>query len=67
MDIYIGNIIADIKRGNKQAFKKLFDDYFPILCVFATHYIDDKEICKDFVQEAFLAYWERKDDFDDIL
>ena len=44
MNIHIENIIADIKRGNKQAFKKLFDDYHPILCVFSNHYIEDKEV-----------------------
>ncbi len=67
MNIHIENIIADIKRGNKQAFKKLFDDYYPILCVFASHYIEDKEVCKDIAQDVLLAYWERKEDFDDIL
>ena len=67
MNIYKGNIIADIKRGNKNAFKKLFDDYFPILCVFSFHYVEDKEVCKDIVQESFLSYWERKENFDDLL
>ena len=67
MNIHIENIIADIRRGNKQAFKKLFDDYYPILCVFASHYIEDKEVCKDIAQDVLLAYWERKEDFDDIL
>lgn len=67
MNIHTGNIIEDIRRGNKQAFKKLFDDYYPILCVFSYHHITDREVCKDIVQEAFLAYWERKEDFDDLL
>lgn len=67
MSIYIENIIADIRRGNKNAFKKLFDDYYPILCVFSSHYIEDKEVCKDIAQDALLAYWERKKDFNDIL
>ena len=67
MNIHIENIIADIKRGNKQAFKKLFDDYYPILCVFSNHYIEDKEVCKDIAQDVLLAYWERKEDFNDIL
>ena len=67
MNIHIENIIADIKRGNKQAFKKLFDDYYPILCVFSAQYIEDKEICKDIAQETLLAYWEHREDFDDIL
>ena len=67
MNTHIENIIADIRRGNKQAFKKLFDDYYPILCVFASHYIEDKEVCKDIAQDVLLAYWERKEDFDNIL
>lgn len=66
MNIYIENIIADIKRGDKNAFKKLFDDYYPILCVFAAQYIEDKEVCKDIVQEAFLSCWEKKEDFENI-
>lgn len=67
MNIYIENIITEIKRGNKQAFKELFDEYFSILCVFSTHYINEKEVCKDIAQESLLAYWERKEDFNDIL
>lgn len=60
------NIIVDIQRGSKQAFKKLFDDYYPILCVFATRYIEDKDVCKDIAQEALLAYWERKNNFETL-
>jgi len=55
VNIHIENIIADIKRGNKQAFKKLFDDYYPILCAFSNHYIEDKEVCKDIAQDVFPA------------
>ena len=36
-------------------------------CVFSFHYVEDKEVCKDIVQDALLAYWERKEDFNDIL
>lgn len=67
MNIYRGDIIADIKQGNKQAFKQLFDDYYPILCVFSSHYIENKEICKDIAQESLLAYWERREEFNEIL
>ena len=35
--------------------------------MFASHYIEDKEVCKDIAQDVLLAYWERKEDFDDIL
>lgn len=59
--------MAEIRRGSKQAFKQLFDDYYPVLCAFAYHYIKSGEVCEDIVQETFLAYWERREDFDDIL
>lgn len=56
MNTHIENIIADIKRGNKQAFKKLFDDYYPILCVFSFHYVEDKEVCKDILKVKSFLY-----------
>ncbi len=61
------SIIEDIKRGNKAAFRELFEDYYPILCVFALKYISDEEQCKDIAQETLLAYWQNRNDFDDIF
>lgn len=57
----------DIGRGDKAAFRELFDDYYPILCVFAMRYVRDAEQCKDIAQETLLAYWQNRGGFDDIF
>ncbi len=60
------DIVADIRNGNRGSFKELFEDYYPILCVFASKYIKDDELCKDIAQETLLSYWEKRKDFEDI-
>lgn len=59
-------VITDIRNGNISAFKRLFEDYYPILCVYAQHYIADPEPCKDIAQEVLLTCWERRTDFNEL-
>lgn len=59
-------LITDIRNGNIRAFKQLFEDYYPILCVYAQRYIADPEPCKDIAQEVLLSCWEHRNGFDDI-
>lgn len=56
-------VITDIRNGSVRAFKRLFDDYYPILCLYAQRYIADPEPCKDIAQEVLLTCWERRADF----
>lgn len=35
----------------------LFRLYYRPLCVYALHYLKDKNLIEDLVQEAFMAYW----------
>ena len=60
------DIVAEIRSGDKSSFKELFEDYYPILCVFASKYVKDDELCKDIAQETFLSYWEKRKSFEDI-
>ena len=60
------SIIESIRQGDKTAFRELFEDYYPILCVFAMKYIRDEEQCKDIAQETLLTYWQNRQDFEDI-
>ncbi|WP_303318446.1 RNA polymerase sigma-70 factor [Flavivirga abyssicola] len=43
-----------------KAYKKLFEDLYPQLCVFAYKYLNDLDLSKDTVQEVFLKVWEDK-------
>lgn len=42
---------------DKEAFKELFFDFYPALCVFAGRYIASAETCEDIVQDTFLYIW----------
>ena len=63
----MNDLIEDIKGGNKAAFRELFEDYYPELCVFAMRYLHDEEQSKDIAQETLLTYWQKRADFEDIL
>jgi len=45
-------------------FKKLFDSYFPSLCVFANKFLKNEDAVKDIVQEVFLRIWNKIDEFE---
>ncbi len=60
------NIITDIRRGNKKSFKEFFDDFYPVLCVFAERFLKNQEQSKDVAQESLIKFWNRRDEFDNL-
>lgn len=44
-------------------YKKLFQNKYKTLCLFANRYIDDIESSKDLVQNVFIKIWEDKIEF----
>lgn len=61
-EINIGHIID----GQKSEFKILFDQYFNALCSFAYNFVPDVPTIEDYVQEAFISFWEKKSNFDQL-
>lgn len=61
------HLIEDIRQGDRTAFRELFEDYYPVLCVFAMRYLHDEEVCKDIAQETLLTYWQNRRDFSTIF
>lgn len=57
-------LISGLRGGDERAFRKLFEEFYTALCLFAGRYLGDKEEAADVVQEAFLKYWDRHADFD---
>lgn len=47
-------------EDNHVAFKELFFEFYPSLCVFAGRYISSSETCEDIVQEVFLNIWKNR-------
>lgn len=60
------NIIKHIKRGDRKAFREVFDSYFNALSAFGYKYVPDPPVVEDMVQEAFVSFWEKREDFDHI-
>ena len=55
----MNTIIENIRNDNRNSFKQLFKDHYPILCIFANKYVLDEEASKDIAQEVLLTYWEK--------
>lgn len=60
------NIIKHIKRGERKAFQEVFDTYFHALSAFGYKYVSDPAVVGDMVQEAFISFWEKRQDFDHL-
>ncbi len=60
------NIIRHITRGDRKAFRAVFDEYFNALSAFGYKYVPDQFVVEDLVQEAFISFWEKREDFNHI-
>jgi len=55
-------IIEEIRQGNEQVYRSLFDNYYPSLMRFAHRFIFDKDACMDLVQDVFVTLWEKREE-----
>ncbi|MFC2090370.1 RNA polymerase sigma factor [Bacteroidota bacterium] len=58
--------IKKLKQGDKKIFRELFDSYFNPLTGFGYKYVPDHFVVEDIVQEVFLSFWQKREDFDHI-
>ncbi len=56
----------EFRKGNENAYEKIFQKYYPPLCSFALQYLPEKETCEDIVQEVMIAIWEKKTIFKNV-
>lgn len=47
-------------NDSEKAFRLLFDNYYPSLCLFCKRYIDDFDVREDIVQNVFVSIWENR-------
>lgn len=61
MNAELDNLFRKISfRDDQEAFKELFFDFYPSLCVFAQRYISSPETCEDIVQDTFFHIWKNR-------
>jgi len=61
------NLVEGLKKDRLNHFNKIYDKYHKQLYVFAIHYLKDKNLSKDAVQDVFLKLWEKRKKLDDEL
>ncbi|MGV8092916.1 MAG: RNA polymerase sigma factor [Mangrovibacterium sp.] len=54
------NLVALLQKGDKQAYKMLFEKYGTRLYFFALKYLKEREDAKDLLNEVFLTLWESR-------
>ena len=54
-------IIRGLKSGVESSYKQLFNEYYIVLSVFATSYVNNMEIAKEIVQDFFVHIFEIRD------
>lgn len=54
-------LLNDLKKGNHESFKKLFEIYGPSLYRFSLSYLKSTDEAEDVVQEVFIKIWENRE------
>lgn len=51
--------ITDFNARKENAFKSLFNEYYPSLCYYALRFVNDSDQVKDIVQNVFINIWNK--------
>ena len=53
-------IIQKLRDGDREIFQYIYNTYSTHLLNFAFRFVADENVCKDLIQETFIALWENK-------
>ena len=53
-------ILEKIYSGDRSSFAYIYKHYFNALCTYASNYIEEKEDCKNIVQDIIIKLWENR-------
>ncbi len=59
-DHYETLFLKVVLEDDHEAFKKIFFEFYPSLCVFAGRYISSTDECEDVVQDVFFNIWKSR-------
>ena len=60
-----GELLSAIARGDRQAYRALYERYAPILLGLLSRILGDRGEAEDVLQEVFLQIWKKAGDFDE--
>lgn len=58
-----GGSNISINLNNDEEFRKLFDNFYIPLCMFANKYVGHNQLSADIVQDCFIKLWQIRGDF----
>ncbi|WP_346882069.1 RNA polymerase sigma-70 factor [uncultured Algibacter sp.] len=58
--------VKTLKKGDREAFKYLFELYYDRLVAYIVTYTNDKMSSEDIVQQAFIDFWKDRSKLDEI-
>ncbi len=59
-------LLARLQEGDGAAFRWVFERFYVRLCAFANRFVDDREACKDIVNDVFVKFWKTEKQFQHI-
>lgn len=59
-------IVGELQNGNKKAFKIFYLKYYKLFRSFADNFDLSSDVLDDVVQESFIKYWERCEQYESI-
>ena len=57
------SLLRQIREGNEDAFKSLFETYFTPLCRFIYLHLDDKNVAEELAMDIFIYLWENRETY----
>jgi DNA-directed RNA polymerase specialized sigma24 family protein len=54
-------LLRKIRRGDSEAFRRLFDRWYTPMCRHALMFVGDEQVAEDIVQELFIRLWIRRE------
>lgn len=55
-------LIEKLRKGNVEAYRTFFNEFYDSLCLFANKYLQDFDNAEDVVQEVFIIVWDYRKD-----
>lgn len=60
-NVLLDNLFRRIAfQDDQEAFRELFFDFYPSLCVYAQRYVSSPDACEDIVQDTFFHLWKNR-------
>lgn len=55
------DLIQGVKQGDNNAYRYLFERYYPILCQIAYEFVEEDFVAQSIVSDVFFKLWEKRE------